>query len=55
MDGWDPLVVFMVKLFGYAAVLAIVLGLLYVTVKYAVRDGIRLARGDARPVSKDRA
>jgi hypothetical protein len=41
----------MVRSFGYAAVV----GLLYVTVKYAVRDGIRLARDDARPVSKDRA
>ena len=48
MDDWDPLNVLMVKGFGYLVFVAIVLWLLYLTVKYAVRDGMRLALDDER-------
>jgi hypothetical protein len=47
MDDWDPLVAIMVKLLGVLTLLAFVLSLVYVVVKYAVRDGMRLARAEA--------
>jgi hypothetical protein len=45
-DDYDPLVVLMLRGAWYLFLLALVFGVLYVVVMYAVRDGIRLARAD---------
>ena len=53
LDNYDPLVVLMLRGAWYLLLVALVLGALYLVVKYAVRDGIRLARADQRAGSQE--
>ncbi|MEU4423793.1 hypothetical protein AB0F81_24445 [Actinoplanes sp. NPDC024001] len=53
LDGYDPLVVLMLRGAWYLFLLALACGILYVVIRYAVRDGIRLARADAQAAKRE--
>jgi hypothetical protein len=53
LDGYDPLVVLLLRGAWDLFRLALVCGVLYLLIKYAVRDGIRLARADKHSSPRD--
>ena len=52
MDNWDPLVVLTVKGLGYAVLIGVVCAVLYTIIKYAVRDGVKLAAEELRNLTE---
>jgi hypothetical protein len=52
MDTWDPLVVLMAKGLGYSVFIGAIFAILYTIIKYAVRDGIKLAAADLRDLAE---